>query len=289
MKKYIIIALVLFSSVALAEIGVVNRIIGTDALVIRENQNLPVVREMELEEGDRIETNNSVVLLHLYPGTQINLSEHSVFSIEEHEVELDQKNETSSIVMNFLKGKLRILVEKLNSEDSTSQIIKTNSVALGVRGTQFEVEATENETAVDVTEGKVEATTNGDSVLLKKDESLQIPIGTTGASSATHLAQKIHKGQKYINHTWSFQFEDSEKIRQKWKERRTIQRNALFKIDPEKRKQMHELRMAKRNERRKKWLTKMSARNRHQDILNSNTNKSPKDEMRGHRKRRNRR
>lgn len=250
MNKIIFLLVLLFSTTLLAEVGTVSRVIGTDAFILRDENKLPVHQGMDLDEGDRIETNSSVVLLHLYPGTQVNLSEKSIFVIEEHEVDLEQsQNESSSIFMRFLKGKLKILVEKLRSDDTTSQTIQTKSVALAVRGTQFEVEENTDGTNVDVTEGVVAATTKTDSVDLKKDDSIQI-----NRQGTQRLKDAMRKRAKFINYNWQFPFDDSEKIRQHWRERRGVFKNEFFRLDPQARNKLRDQKRLKREARRKKYL-----------------------------------
>lgn len=263
MKMMKVVCIVMLSIPALlrAEVGVVTRVVGPDAKIIREGSSLPVFQNTQLEEGDRIETNNSVVLLQVYPSTQINLSENSVFVIEEHDVEFEGNNETSDIIMGFLKGKLKILVKKLRDEDVTSQTLKTNMVSLAVRGTEFEVEESDEGTNVDVIEGSVAAVSETESVELNKDVSIEIK-----KKGQFRLAQGLRKGRKLIKQEWRLNFNDNEQARQRWRERRTDIRHKYFKVDPV-------IRLQRREEKRLKRAARLEARQ------NKGLNKELKKEL----------
>ncbi|MFA6237948.1 MAG: FecR domain-containing protein [Bacteriovorax sp.] len=248
LKFKLFLFLLIFSHSLMAEVGIITKVIGGDAVIFRDDKTILVYQNTELEEGDRIETNNSVVLLQVYPGTQINLSAKSDFTIIEHDVEFEGVNEDSAITFGFLRGKLKILVDKLLDSDSTSQTIKTKTVALAVRGTEFEVEENDEGTSVDVTEGKVAAMTDEDTVELKKDESIQVLQNGAG-----RLAGKIKRNNKLIKHKWQVSFQDKEKIKGHWRERRKEQRDKVFRTDPATRSRLKEEKLKRREARLEKW------------------------------------
>lgn len=147
--------LVLISS-ALAEIGKVSKILGSsDAFIIRDAQKLKLTQDIELKQGDELNTLGSVVLIYLYPSTQISLSKNTQLKFSESVVQEFTNLEKSFSVIDFIKGMVRIQVTK-DPEIEIDQKIQANGVSFAIRGTEFEIGDLNGEIDLDVIEGQVE-------------------------------------------------------------------------------------------------------------------------------------
>jgi hypothetical protein len=147
----------LFSiSFVYAQVGEVRSVrIASDGWIFRNGTKLKLNEGMTLNVGDNIHTESSFVTLLLYPKIQICLVKGSELTLSQHL--LDDGNEQTTSVIDFVKGQIRIQVTKDGSEKIDQQV-KTRYLTVGVRGTEYEVLTTDQETEVDVFEGQVEVT-----------------------------------------------------------------------------------------------------------------------------------
>lgn len=142
MLPWILLSL-LITNIAFASVGHITRILGTnDGHIIREQQKMALTETMSLKEGDEIFSMDSVIQLHLYPSTQMNLAKHSYVKITQN-------------LINFNKGIIRLQVIKSPEREAELQIL-AEGVSFKVIGTEFELSKDGLNTDLDVVKGEVE-------------------------------------------------------------------------------------------------------------------------------------
>jgi hypothetical protein len=153
-------ALILFLLIntAWAEVGKITKVIGDqDSYLVRGTENIKLVPEASLELGDIIHSQNSYIVIHLYPATQMSLAKNSEIKISEHMIEENADVEKTTSVIDFIKGIVRLQVTK-DANQEIDQKVQANGVSFGVRGTEFEVSLENNQDVdLDVFEGEVQA------------------------------------------------------------------------------------------------------------------------------------
>lgn len=254
------ILLIFLSQFLYSEVGIVNRVIGEDAVIVRENGNQIISEGTLLEEGDEIQTNNSTILFQIYPATQVTLSKESYFLVDEHDFEISENKENSKLIVTFLKGKLKILVDKLSESDTTEQIINTKSASFAVRGTEFEILEDDEGTSIDVNEGKVEARTELERIDLFKEESVRVQRGSKG-----RLRERVLRGRKFSKERWSFGFIDRNRVKERWKSRRFELREKFKKNDRGERLKKREERQKRRERPKDRNRDSIRERRRNRD------------------------
>lgn len=146
----------MLSFAAFGEVGKVLKVLGDkDAYILRGDQKLPASLDTDLQLNDKIVSLNSHLLIHIYPATQLSLGKNSEVQVTEHLIEASGKITRASSVIDFIKGVIRVLVEKGPGEE-IEQKIQAENVAFTVRGTEFEIsQDTERNVDLDVVEGEV--------------------------------------------------------------------------------------------------------------------------------------
>ena len=143
---------------SLAEVGKVLKVTGnTGAYLIRESSKITLTPELLLKLGDEIFTQNSIPVIHLYPGTQLSLAFNSQIKLTEHMIEENAETvKKSTSVIELIRGILRASITREEGEE-VDQKIQAKGVSFGVRGTEFEVsQEGDDEVDLDVFEGSVE-------------------------------------------------------------------------------------------------------------------------------------
>jgi hypothetical protein len=152
--KYILVFLLMSFSLWAQTVGEVSKLIGTGAKVNRSGDIQVLIEGQTLELGDRVMSNEAIVQLILFPGTQMNLSKNTELIISEHLLESSQ----SKSIIEFIKGELRVLVKKFQPEEKVEQTYRTGLVDFGVRGTEFILSDSNEASDIEVVEGEVQAT-----------------------------------------------------------------------------------------------------------------------------------
>lgn len=157
MKFILLLSLFLINS-AFAEVGKISKVLGDqDSYLVRGSENIKLAPEINLELGDVIHSQNSYIVIHLYPATQMSLAKNSEIKISEHMIEESGDLEKTTSVIDFIKGIVRLQVTK-DSNQEIDQKVQADGVAFGVRGTEFEVSLEDNQDVdLDVFEGEVQA------------------------------------------------------------------------------------------------------------------------------------
>ncbi len=147
---------VLMINISLAEIGKVNKIVGpADAYILRNQNKIMVAPNTEIEEGDEIFSLESVLVIHLYPTTQMSLAKNTQIKISKNLIEETADKEKSFSIIEFVKGIVRLQVTKDDDLEIEQQVV-ADGVAFAVRGTEFEVSNENENFDLDVIEGEVE-------------------------------------------------------------------------------------------------------------------------------------
>ena len=154
---YCVSFILLFVSLAKAEdVGKIAKIAGKgNAYVLRKEQKISLTTDALIEKGDTLFTNDSVLLILLYPTTQMSVSKNTQIKITESLIQEDAEKTKSISLIDLVKGMIRLQVTKVEDLE-IEQKIKANNVVFGVRGTEFEVSEEGDNVDLDVIEGEVE-------------------------------------------------------------------------------------------------------------------------------------
>lgn len=236
MFRTIAYLILLFSISLNAEVGKISEVEGLGGFIIRDEKKIAIEKDLDIERQDIIQTNTSQVLIHLYPGTQINLADQTDFKVESHQVDAHQDKETSQMVMELLRGAMKILVEKFSPLDETEQVLKTKMVALSVRGTEFEVQVQDNgNTQVDVIHGTVSAASDNENLDLNTSDSLDLKYGKKFS-----LKESLKVRRKLIKSRLKILLLKKEKLIERWKDRKLrVARRTTRSNFPAKQRIMH--------------------------------------------------
>jgi hypothetical protein len=156
MRRFLL--LILFTvTTAFAEVGQVTRVLGAEAgHVLRDGKSIPLAPSLALELNDVVATEGALVVIHLYPTTQLSLAKNTQIKISEHQIREESATlERSFSVIDYMKGILRVQVAK-DAGQEVDQQVRADGVAFGVRGTEFEVSTDGDDVDLDVVEGQVE-------------------------------------------------------------------------------------------------------------------------------------
>lgn len=198
-----------------AEIGEVLRIEGGQAAyVLRGEQKISLTPEMDLELNDVVHSEDSFLVVQIFPGTQVSFDKNTIIKLSEHMISETTDLERASSVIDFVKGIIRVLVTKDENQE-IDQRIKTKSVSFGVRGTEFEISQNDNEDVdLDVFEGQVEASSpyvqSFVPEIIKKDEGLRFEFKQKKFAKRK-FGPKLKKYAAFMNR---------DQVRQKWKAKR---------------------------------------------------------------------
>lgn len=146
----------LLISTAMAEVGKISKIIGTgDAYILRSSSKMNVAQDALLEEGDEIFTQDSVVVVHLYPQSQLSLSKNTHVKLSKSVIDESTETEKAFSIIDYVKGIIRLQVTK-DPNQAIEQKVQADGVAFAVRGTEFEISQEGDDVDLDVVEGEVE-------------------------------------------------------------------------------------------------------------------------------------
>ncbi len=143
---------------AYAEVGeIVSVKGGADAYLTRNGDKIILAEGSVLEVGDILRTENSHVVLILFPKIQMSLVKGTEIKITSHMVEDAGVGERTESLIDLIKGLIRIQVTR-DDKDKIEQKVNAREVSFAVRGTEYEVSSTEEDAELDVIEGEVEVT-----------------------------------------------------------------------------------------------------------------------------------
>lgn len=156
LKSILLLSLFIASTSLFAQDGKVLKILGgSNSYLMRAGQKIALAIEMPIEQGDEIFSDDSVLMIHLFPSTQISLSKNSNIKIDENSIEDAGSKEKSTSVIQFFKGIVRLHVTK-DANEELEQRVQGDNVAFAVRGTDYEISKSGDVYDLDVHEGEVE-------------------------------------------------------------------------------------------------------------------------------------
>lgn len=196
------ICLLLVSFSAWASVGEI--VTGERIELERQGITQTVSAGFELETGDTLTVTSGDAQVHIFPATQINLSAPTKFIIEESSLEA----ETSFSLLRLLSGGMRLLMEKFS--DGTEQRVKVRETLFAVRGTEFEVEASDDGEDLQVYEGEVE-------VLDAQDKK---SLGKISKNRRVRVKRKALEERRFAKRERRLKFRDQGELKQRWEKRR---------------------------------------------------------------------
>jgi hypothetical protein len=137
------IALTLFALPALADeyAGVIKTSKGT-ANVDRAGKQITLAPGVQLHKGDRIITgNNGYVGITMRDDTLLTLGPGSALSLDGYA--FDPKTHEGNFLASLSKGMLSVVTGLIARQKPESFVVKTRVSTMGVRGTEFIIEASE--------------------------------------------------------------------------------------------------------------------------------------------------
>ncbi len=223
-------ATTLMISASFAEVGKISKLLVPGSAYISRNQEkITLAQDTLLEQGDELFTMDSVVVVYLYPSTQMSLSKNTQIKITESLIENSGDKEKSFSIINFVKGLVRLLVTKDDNLEIDQKIV-ADGVAFAVRGTEFEISKEGEDFDLDVIEGEVEV--SSPYVQTFVPEMVKANEGFRFNKKARNF-QRRKFAAKFKNHPG---FARKEEMRERWKQKRMEQRqkrlnNQVFKND----------------------------------------------------------
>jgi hypothetical protein len=209
-----LISFVLLASTAFAEVGKISKVVGSgDAYILRNKEKITITVDASIEQGDELFTQDSVLIVYLYPTSQIGLAKNTQIKITQNLIEGTDEKDKSFSVIDFIKGLIRLQVTKEDNLEIEQKIV-ADGVAFAVRGTEFEVSQEGEDFDLDVIEGEVEVTSPYVNTfvpeIVKANEGFRF-------NKKSRNFQRRKFGAKFKNHP---EFAKREEIRQKWKKNR---------------------------------------------------------------------
>lgn len=108
--------------------------------VIRDSKSLPALPGLGLREGDRVVTgNHSAAAITLQDGTVLSLGSNA--SVDLTHYVFDTTSQNGSLLLNLLQGTLRMVTGIMGKTNPELIKVTTPTSVVGVRGTDFIVEA----------------------------------------------------------------------------------------------------------------------------------------------------
>lgn len=135
--RYWFLGILMMINSAWAQVGQVTELIGTkDSYIMRESSKVMLTKELKLDNGDEIFTENSELLIKLTTGTQLNMGKNTHLKL-------------SKEVLDLLKGIIRLKAVK-------DVKVQANGVAFEAQASDFEVSWLDNNSIdLDVYNGEV--------------------------------------------------------------------------------------------------------------------------------------
>ncbi len=154
---FLILFLQLFFAASVwSEVGKVTQLLGGErAYLLRNSERIDITTNTEIEQGDEINSEDSVLTFLIYPTGQYRLSKNTSIKITQSFIQDSNEVEKSFSLIEFVKGVIRAQVVR-DDELEIDHQIKAKDVAFAIRGTEFEVSQNGDDYDLDVVEGEVE-------------------------------------------------------------------------------------------------------------------------------------
>lgn len=153
--KWMLFSLLFSINYSFADIGKITNIIGKQGGYLQRNQEKVLLAPgLILKVGDVISSKDSLVVIQIFPTSQMSLAMNSQIKLTEYSIEIIKNKENPSFAFDFIQGTLRIKIINQGVQ-ATSQRIRTSDVSFEVDGTEFEVSISSQSVELDVWEGSV--------------------------------------------------------------------------------------------------------------------------------------
>jgi len=163
--KYLLL-LLMTSLTLFASIGKIVAIRG-DATIIRDDTTFKAKLGSEVEKKDQITTKNAKLQLIFNDKTIITIGPKSEFKVNEY---LNNKKNPKA-EFSMIRGTFKTITGKIGKIAPSRFKIKTKSATIGIRGTQFLINASAKNVQVLCTQGAVSVTDN------VMNKSVEVPAG----------------------------------------------------------------------------------------------------------------
>lgn len=142
----IIVSLILVSSVVFANsVGTITALSGS-ASIVRGGENIVATLGATLNDKDSVATKeNSKVQVIFNDETIVTIGKNSNFSIDEY---LYEENKTPTAKFGLVAGAMNTITGKIGKVAPDKFSVKTKTATIGIRGTNFAVEAKEDGSSV---------------------------------------------------------------------------------------------------------------------------------------------
>ena len=136
LRSLLLIKVLLFSNVALSQIGDVYEQSGAPGQIRRESgEKLPAELTAPIVSMDVVETENGRLKIQFVDDTMVSLTEHTVVEINEYVYDPNPSN--SKMALNFAQGTARFATGRLGLVAKENIAIQTPTASIGIRGTDF--------------------------------------------------------------------------------------------------------------------------------------------------------
>lgn len=218
-----------------AQVGEIVSLTSDDAFLTRSGSKIQLSRGSLLETGDKVYSENSHVVLLLYPKTQISLVKGTELALTEHFIAEDA--ERSSSLIDLIKGLIRMQVIR-DGNEKVDQKVEARGVTFAVRGTEFEVSSTDEDAELDVFEGEVEV--SSPYVQTFVPEIVKPNEGFRFDRKKRNFSRRALKERNR-----EARFLKRQEIRERW-----ARKKSLLKARKEERRQLREEKLKEKKERR---------------------------------------
>ncbi len=146
-----------------ASVGTIVDIVGK-ATLTRSNKHINITKKLSLEEHDIIKTSaNSKVKIFFKDNTAVSLGQNTTFSIATY-VFTGKKD--SKIKFKILKGFFKTVTGEIGKIAPKRFKLQTKNATIGIRGTVFAGEVSDNNEVVICTDGKIILFTSGGDIVV---------------------------------------------------------------------------------------------------------------------------
>lgn len=220
--RLILFLSLLWINAVMADAGRISKVIGKDAYLLRNDQKILLSPEITLRAGDHIFSEDSYVVIQIYPLSQMSLSRLTQIKISEHVISGKESSEKTSSITEFISGMIRMKVSNEKRQEVDHKIT-TEVVSFAISGTEFEVSSKNKDIDIDVIEGVVSASSpfihSFVPEIIKANEGLRFDY-----KKKDFIKRKFEL--KFQDHPG---FESHKDVSKKWKNHKKLNRNAKRK------------------------------------------------------------
>ena len=157
----IFVAMLVISQLALAKsAGTVTFKTGNATITHADKTVTPAAKNVELNAGDTIETNDGRVQLSLIDGGKVSLQPYTIYKINKYEF-TGKEDGSEYALTELIKGGLRTVSGLVGHKNRDRYQLKTTAATIGIRGTEFTVNFNDNTLIMTTNHGSVDVCNSG--------------------------------------------------------------------------------------------------------------------------------